>query len=77
MDGWISILFVTKTHSAVRQGYIHRTELAQSQERHFVTVTVRVKGQIILLDARFASSASVPFPATIGDPNRIRKQGAR
>jgi hypothetical protein len=73
MDRWTSILFVTKTHSAVRQEYIHGTELTQSQERHFVTPTVKVKGQIILLDVRFASSARVPFPATIGDPNGIRK----
>jgi hypothetical protein len=75
MDRWTSIPFVTKIHSAVRQQYIHESELAQSQERHFTTFTVKVKGHIILLDGRFADSASVPFPATIDDQNSIRKQG--
>jgi hypothetical protein len=72
----ISILFVTKAHSAVREEYIHGTQVVQDRKRHFTTPTVKVKGRIVRLDVDFATSASVPFPTITVDPNRIRKQGA-
>jgi hypothetical protein len=77
MDRWTSILVIPNTHRVIREEYIHGTELIQSQERHFTTPTGKVTGHIILLDVSFPSSASNAFPATIGGPNSIRRQGTR